>query len=170
MQTSILDVYETVKNDTANADQNGQLSYATFSRMSKRAELQLLDFLTGGVTNERLPIPWISQKNKDWLSHLITKFPDQVSGGIISRPADYYQYENFYKGGSANNSGCEEDEEDTPQTDECNTPIELLDGQQYYERCRTYIEELKPSMSKPIAKMVGEDLKYFASASFFSFI
>ncbi len=144
-------VYDDVVKDTANADQNGQLSYQMFSRLSRRAELRLLDYLSGGVENERLPIPWVSQKNKDWLSPLIKKYSTQVTNGIIDRPSDYYLYEDFYRLGSKANEDCDDDE----ATDDCNTPIELLDGQQYYMRCRTFIEELKPSLDKPIAKLVG---------------
>lgn len=155
MAISILEIYEDIVKDTANADQNGQLSYSQFSRLSKRAELNLLDYLTGGVTNERLPIPWVSQKNKDWLSPFITKYPKQVNGGTIEKPADFYQYENFYRIGSKTTTDCDED----VQPDECNTPIEMLDGQQFYERCHTYIDELKVSLDKPICKMVGDEIE-----------
>lgn len=153
---SIVSVFDDVVKDTANADQNGQLTYAQFSRLSKRAELSLLDWLTGGVTNERLPIPWVSQKNKDWLSPFITKLKTQVVNGVIERPADYYQYENFYRLGSSVAADC--DDEDIP-TEECNTPIEILDGAKYYDRCQTYIEELKPSLKKPISKQIGEEFE-----------
>lgn len=153
---SILEVYDDVVKDTANADQNGQLSYAQFSRISRRSEILLLDWVSGGVTNERLPIPWVSQKNKDWLSPLITKYPKQVVDGVIEKPADYYQYENFYRLGSKTNADCEDDDE---PKDDCNTPIEILDGNQFYERCHTYIDELKVSLDKPICKMVGDDIE-----------
>lgn len=147
-----MEVYEDVVKDTANADQNGQLSYAQFSRLSRRAETLLLDWISGGVTNERLPIPWVSQKNKDWLSPFIVKYPKQVTDGTIIKPEDYYQYENFYRIGSKEGADCEDEE---VQTDDCNTPIEILDGQQFYERCHTYIEELKVSLDKPICKLIG---------------
>lgn len=156
MPISILEIFEDVKKDTANADQNGELTYAQFSRLSKRAELALHEWLTGGVTNERLPIPWVSQKNKDWLSFFITKFKTNPVNGLVERPADYYQYENLYRLGSTVAADCDEDD---VQPDECNTPIEVLDGQQFYERCHTYIDELKPSIHKPIAKQVGEDFE-----------
>lgn len=153
---SILEVYDGVVKDTANTDQNGELSYAQFSRLSKRAELAFLDWLSGGITNERLPIPWISQKDKDWLSPLITKYPKQVLGGFIDKPADYYAWENFYRLGSKNNADCEDD---TLPQDDCNTPIEILDGQQFYERCHTYIDELKVSLDKPICKLIGDQIE-----------
>lgn len=151
-----MEVYEDVVKDTANADQNGQLSYAQFSRLSRRAEILLLDWISGGVTNERLPIPWVSQKNKDWLSPFITKYQKQVVDGFIDKPADYYAWENFYRLGSKTNADCEDD--DLPK-DECNTPIEILDGQQFYARCHTYIDELKVSLDKPICKLIGDKIE-----------
>lgn len=148
---SVVEIYEDVSKDTTNADQNGQLSYAMFSRLSRRAELRLLSWLTGSDSGERLPMPWANQKNKDWLSPLIKKFSTQAVNGFINRPSDYYEFDNFFRLGTSENGSCEEDE----NPDECNTPIELLDGSQYYERCRTHIEELKPSLNKPISKIVG---------------
>lgn len=95
-------------------------------------------------------------KNKDWLSPFISKYPKQVTGGIIQKPTDYYQWENFYKLGSKVNTDCED--EDT-QPDDCNTQIEILDGQQFYDRCHTYIEELKVSLEKPICKLRGGEIE-----------
>jgi hypothetical protein len=152
----ILEIYDDVVKDTTNADQNGQLSYAQFSRISRRAELLLLDWISGGVTNERLPIPYVSQKNKDWLSPFITKYQKQVVGGFIDKPSDYYQYDNFYRLGSKSDADC--DDNNLPQ-DDCNTPIEILDGQQFYARCNTYIDELKVSADKPICKMIGNQFE-----------
>lgn len=151
---SIVEIYEDVSKDTANADQNGQLSYAMFSRLSKRAELRMLSWLTGSDSGANIPQPWVNQKNKDWLSPLIKKFPTQVVAGAINRPEDYYLYENFYRLGTGAKASCDDQEEDKP-VDDANTPIELLDGQQFYERSRTYIDELKPSINKPISKIVG---------------
>lgn len=152
---NVIEIYEDVVKDTANADQNGQLSYAQFSRFSRRAELLLLDWLSGKVTNDQMPIPWISQKDKDWLSPFITKYPKQASDGFIPRPDDYYQWENFYRLGSEVNADCEDD----VQPEVCNTPIEIVDGQQFYERCHTYIEEMKVSMKKPICKLIGNQIE-----------
>jgi hypothetical protein len=149
---SIVSIYDDVVKDTANSDQNGAITYDMFTRMSKRAELRLLDWLSGDVSNERPPAPYLTQKNKDWLSPFIVKLPAQVVNGVIQRPADYYQYENFYRLGTKVNADCEDDD---IQPTECNTPIEILDGQQFYERCNTYIEELKPSLNVPICKLLG---------------
>ena len=134
--------------DTIGTDQNGDLSFSKFNRFSRRAELSIIDWLTGNI--DVIPAPPF-QKNKDWLSIFIKKVPAQVTGGVISKPDDYYTYDNFYRLGSKVEADCEEEE--NPQL--CNTPIEILDGQQYYVRCNTYIEEKSPSFKKPISKIVG---------------
>lgn len=152
----IISVYDDVVKDTANADQNGQFGYEMFSRNSKRAELRLIDWLSGDIAaDQRMPAPWVTQKNKDWLAPFIKKYSTQVNNGSITRPDDYYQFENFFRLGSNADADCEEDEE----LDVCNTPIEVLDGQQYNQRCITFIEELKVSLDKPIAKFVGKTLE-----------
>jgi len=134
--------------DTIGTDQNGDLSFSKFNRFSRRAELSIIDWLTGNI--DVIPAPPF-QKNKDWLSIFIEKVSAQVTGGVISKPDDYYTYDNFYRLGSKVEADCEEEE--NPQL--CNTPIEILDGQQYYVRCNTYIEEKSPSFKKPISKIVG---------------
>ena len=134
--------------DTIATDQNGDFSFAKFNRFSHRAELKCIDWLTGN--SDIIPTPPF-QKNKDWISTFIKKLPKQVTDGIITKPDDYYTYDNFYRLGSKVEADCDEDE--NPQL--CNTPIEILDGQQYYIRCNTYISEKKPSFKKPISKIVG---------------
>ncbi len=141
----------TLYNDTIDRiaeNENAHLSFGKFNRFSQLTELQIIDWLTGN--NDVIPPPPF-QKNKDWLSVFIKKDPAQVVGGSIPKPADYYTYDNFYRLGSKVQADCEEDE----NPEDCNTPIEILDGQQYYVRCRTYIEEKKPSFKKPISKVVG---------------
>lgn len=144
---SIKEIYDDCI-DTIGTDQNGDLSFPKFSRFSRRAELKIIDWLSGNDTI--IPAPPF-QKNKDWISTFIKKLPAQVTAGVISKPEDYYTFDNFYRLGSKVEADCEEEE--NQQT--CNTPIEMLDGQQYYVRCNTYIKEKKPSFSKPISKIVG---------------
>lgn len=146
-------IYDDVIKDSANTAENGELTISQFNRFSRRAEISLFNWLTGDPAGIQPPAPYITQKNKDWLSPFITKFPAHVVDGFIIRPADYAAYENFYRLGSGTNSGCDEDE--TVSQDECNIAIELLDGQKFYQRCNTFIEGLKPSLNKPIAKMIG---------------
>lgn len=143
-----IEIYKDVL-DTIAENENAHLSVPMFNRLSKRAENKILDWLTGNV--DIIPAPPF-QKNKDWISVFINKVPAQVTNGSIPKPDDYYGYDNFYRLGSKVQADCEEDEE--PEA--CNTPIEILDGQQYYVRCRTYIEEKKPSFKKPIAKIIGK--------------
>lgn len=134
--------------DRVAENENAHLSFAKFNRFSKLAELKTIDWLTGN--GNTIPAPPF-QKNKDWLSTFIKKFPAQVTNGTISKPDDYYGYENFYRIGSKVEADCDEDE----VSQSCNTPIEILDGQQFYVRCNTYIEGEKPSFKKPIAKIIG---------------
>lgn len=154
---NVIEVYQDCLDRIAE-NENAHLSYLKFNRLSTLGELILIDWLTGDTAGIIPPEPWLTQKNKDWLSFLITKLPAQVQGSIITKPSDYYKYDNFYKLGSYAQADCEEDES---QNDQCNTPIEVLDGQQFYTRCRTYIEELKPSFEKPIAKFVGNTIEVF---------
>lgn len=151
----VISVYNDITKDSANTSQNGDLSYEMFSRMSKRAELRLIDWLTGDVSNERMPIPYVSQKNKDWLSPFIDKYVTNVTNGRVTRPGNYYQYENFFRNGSKVSDNCEQGDDD----DECNTPITILDGDEFNDRCLSYVEGIKPSIYKPITKLVGNQFE-----------
>lgn len=154
----IKEVYEDVSKDTVDSATNGNLDFETFNRMSKRAELRLMDFLTGDVEGVKMPAPYTTEKLKGWLSPFITPFPAQVRNSRISKPEDYYSYENMFLLGSYNNtSSCGEEDE---SQEGCNTSIELLNGDKFYQRCNTFIEGLKPSFTKPIAKEVGKEFEF----------
>lgn len=140
--------------DTINEAENGRLTIDKFNRFSRRAELRFLDWLSGDISSQIPPEPFLSQKNRDWLTPFIVPFPAQVSGGIIQRPADYYKFGHIYKLGSAVSGDCEDDIKEG-----CNTPIELVDNALFDERCNTFIEELKP-VNKPIVKMLGRTLVF----------
>lgn len=154
-------VYTDVARDSANQDENGYLSYAMFNRMSRRAELRLLEWLTGDISAQTPPEPYLSQKNKDWASPFIAEHPFQVVNGRTDKPTDYYGFENMYRIGSRMAADCEQGEENTEN--DCNTPIELLDGAKYTQRCKTYIDEEKPSFEKPISKLVGKKFHFTPS-------
>ena len=64
----IISVYNDLVNDGVTTAQRGRLSIASFNRMSRRAELRLINYLSGDVDGEVPPAPWMTQKNKDWLS------------------------------------------------------------------------------------------------------
>ncbi len=153
----VVSVYDDVVKDDVHTAQNGDLTYEMFNRISKRAELRLLNFLTGNSTGDAVPQIYSNQKNKDWLSIFITKFPAQVKNGSFTRPTDYYLYDNLYRIGSKINQDCGEDIEG--ETDEANTPIEIVNGDVFNDRMNTYIDELKVSISKPISKMFGNEFE-----------
>jgi len=149
----VVSVYNDVLKDNVNTSQNGDISIEMFNRMSKRAELRLIDYLTGGITGLDVPQMYVSQKSKDWLSPFISKHTVQVVGGVFEKPKDYYLYENLYKIGSKIKHDCDDDEEE--HEDQDNTLIELLDGDEFNDRKSTFIEELKVDHSSPIAKEIG---------------
>lgn len=152
---SVIETYTSTL-DRINKDENGDLSIDKFNRFSKLAELRLIDWLSGDPSNEKAPIPYLSQKNKDWLQRFIAKYPAHVTGGIINIPADFYAYENMYKLGSPLASDCNEDVSDGQK---CNQEIEVLDGDAFNIRCRTHIQRLQPK-NKPIAKQLGNTFEF----------
>ena len=154
----IKSVYDDVALDMVDSTTNGNLDFETFNRMSKRAELRLMDFLTGDVENIKPPTPYTDTKIKDWLSPFITPYPAEIKNGKITKPGNYYGFENFYLLGTYNvQSACYEE---VGNDEGCNTSIELLDGNKFYQRCNTFIEGLKPSFIKPIAKEVGNTFEF----------
>jgi hypothetical protein len=157
----VISVYEDAARDAVNKDENGYFSYEMFNRLSRKAELRLIDWLTGHASAEVPPEMYSSQKVRDLLSPFVTKYPKNVSGGEITKPEDYYLYENMYMLSGKHKSDCDEDEqEDDPSEEECNVPIELLSNEKYYVRCNTNIRLLKPSFKKPVAKMTGLKIEF----------
>jgi hypothetical protein len=155
----IISVYQDAARDNVNKDENGYFGYEMFNRLSRRAELRLLDWLTGDVSGVTPPANFITVKSKDLVSPFITRFTTNVSGGEITKPSDYYLYENMFRITGKLQSSCEEDEEDD-NTEDCNIPIEMLDNDKFYIRCNTHIKLLKPSFNKPISKMVGNRIEF----------
>lgn len=151
----VVSIYEDVAKDSLNKDENGYFSFAMFNRMSRRAELRLIDWLSGDVSGVTPPAPYLTQKNKDWLSPFIKKYPINVINGFVQRPDDYYQIDNAYIIGRKAEGDCGDED-----SSGCNIPIELLNGNQFYDRCKTHIKGLQPSLSKPISKMVGKQFEY----------
>jgi len=159
----IISLYQDAARDASNKSENGYFDYEMFNRMVQRASNRVLDYITGDSDNQKLPISYSTQKAKDFIAFLITKFPTPITEGIIERPIDYYHYENIYIL-SLSETGCDNDETDcdadTPTAQIIKTPVEMLDGQQFYTRCQTYIKGLKPSPKKPICKMVGNTIEF----------
>ena len=154
----VKDIYDSVAKDSVNSAENGDLNFEMFNRLSRNAELRLLDYLTGDIENIKPPVPYTSQKLKDFLSDLIAKYPKAVVAGTIPKPDDYYSFENLYMVGNFDKPAtCDEDIEGE---EVWNTPIELVDGGEFYHRSSSYIVGLRPSFRKPIAKMVGNKFEF----------
>lgn len=136
-----------------NKEQNGLLTADMFNSYLRRAELYLLDFLTGDIGGQKAPLPYLTQKNKDWLSPFITSREGVVSGGRFQKPEDYYVYENmFLIGGEVE---CDE-EGDQKEVDRHYVSIEIMDSSKFDKRSETWIKKLKPDFGKPISKIVGK--------------
>jgi len=157
-------LYQDSARDLSNKDEGGYLSYEMFNRMIQIASNRVLAYITGDSSNTKLPISYSTQKAKDFISFLITKYPSAITNGTITKPADYYHYENLYILSLKNQEGCSDDgtscDEDDVQQEIIKTPVEMLDGQQFFVRAQTYIKGLKPSPQKPIAKMIGDTIEF----------
>lgn len=148
-----ISIFEDVGKDSINKWESGYWSIDMCNRLSRRAELKILDWLSGDISAQLPPEPWLTQKNKDWLAPFITSLPVSITNGRFSKPDDYYKYEDSELIGSKIEQDCEDD-----PVDQCDTNITLLDGDKYNQRCNTYIKDKKPSHKKPIAKMEGNDI------------
>lgn len=151
---SSISIFEDVGKDSINKWESGYWSIDMCNRLSRRAELKILDWLSGDITAQLPPEPWLTQKNKDWLSPFITSLPVSITNGKFSKPDDYYKYEGSERIGSKVEDDCEEGD----IGEQCDVNITLLDGDKYNQRCNTYIKDKKPSFKKPIAKMEGNDI------------
>lgn len=151
----IISLYNDFLDRTA-TEQNGSVTIEKYNRFSKLGELRLLDYLTGDVEGVKPPEPYNVQKLRDWVSKFITPDMKQVANGTSPKPADYYRFESLSVIGSYLDEVCGKVE----LVSKGDTPIDLLDSQQFDMRCQTKIKDLKPSGKKPIAKMVGGDFHY----------
>ncbi|HQV54311.1 MAG TPA: hypothetical protein PLX17_02300 [Chitinophagaceae bacterium] len=158
-----ISLYEDAARLLANKDENGYWSYSMFNQGIRIASNRVLDYITGDASNQNLPISYSTQKAKDFIATLITAYSAPITNGVITRPSDYYHYDNLYIL-SLSQTGCEVDntncDEDSPVAEIIKTPAEMLDGQQFYVRAQTYISGLKPSPKKPICKMIGNTIEF----------
>lgn len=153
----IKEIFDVVYNDYFNSAENGEITFPQFNRLSKLAEIRLMDYLNGDVENIKPPMPYTSQKLKDYLSHFITKYPKDVQDGIVSKPGDYYGFENMYFiGNDAPDCSLAEPIE----TETKYTPINLIDGNEWNMRSKTFIKRLRPSFYKPVCKEVGDYFEF----------
>ncbi len=139
----------------------GYVSGPEFNGISRRAELKFLDWISGKLSGD-VPQPYTTQKVRDWLSPLIKPLPMQVTLGRVTKPSDYYGWENaFLLGDYFKAPDCDnDDKDDDTVVSDCNIPIELLTNSAFYNRCNTYIRGLQPSFTKPICKMVGQEIEF----------
>lgn len=145
------------------AKENGYVSISDFNKLSKRAENRLLDWGTGRIEGTFLPQMYTTQKDKDFVAPFITKYKAMLSDdGTISKPEDYYLFENLY-GLSLEEAACDEDEKECGDTDSQKIKkdtIELLNGSEFAFRLNTRIKGLKPSVQKAICKEVGSGFEF----------
>lgn len=143
----------------------GYLSASEFNGISKRAELKFLDWISGKLSGE-IPQPYTTQKVRDWLSPVTVPWPTNVVKGSVTKPKDYYGWENafllgdYYKTPDCTSDDDEDDENNGTVESDCNPTIELLSNDKFFNRCNTYIEGLEPSFKKPICKMVGKKIEF----------
>lgn len=136
-------------------EQNGSVVFSKFNRFSKLAELKLLNWLTGNISGQQgFPEPYSTQKEIDYVSFLISTDKKQVESGLADKPDGYYMWERAAIIGDRKDELCGED----IIISGVDTPIELLDSQVFDNRSQTYIQSLKPSIRKPICKIVGDSL------------
>lgn len=150
----IISLYNDVLDRTA-TEQNGSITISKFNRFNRIAELRGLDYLSGDVEGVKPPEPYSTQKLRDWLSIFIKSDNFQVQNGSFTKPTDFYRYESNAIIGDYRDEVCGKD----VLVSNGNTPIELLDSQQFDSRCQTFIKKLKPSAKKPIGKMVGNTIE-----------
>ncbi len=152
-----ISIYEDVIKDSINKWESGYASIAMFNRLSRRAELRIIDWLSGDVAGVVPPEPWLTQKNKDWLAPLLKKFPANVENGVIQKPSDYYKYESLKRILTAVDDVCTEDEGDLTKEEDYN--VTILDDDKFNQRCSTYIKDKKPSLKKSICRMTGNEIE-----------
>ena len=153
---SVIKVYKAASYKIHQA-QNGELTYEDFNLQSELAELAVMAWLTGSPNANQQPTPFDNQKSYDWLSPAIKDNSDNVVGGKITKPLDYYKWDNMSVI-DVTTSECEDDDEGTEEL--TRVPVEILTGDSFNVRKRTYIKALKPSVKKPIAKEVGKSFEF----------
>lgn len=140
----IVDTYNDVLAQI-NRPQNGDMSIDLFNSFSRLAELAVIDWLTGqdlSAADAKLPAPWLTQKNMDWLSPFIVPVKKHVNGSL-EKPSDYYRYESM----QAHVSSCDGLEI---------KDIDLLTPAKFARR----INNVTPGKSELIARMVGNKFEF----------
>lgn len=157
---NVVEVYNDVALDDVFSEQNGNLNSERFNRMSWRATLKMIDWLTGDTKGGNPPPP-LNQKNRDFLNPFIVPYTAQVNNGVLEQPVDYYTWDNGFLV-TTDRTGCEEDDVE-PEIVEVN--LVMLTTDKFNIRSGTDIESLKPSIFKPIIRLGGVS-KITGKASF----
>lgn len=162
---TVQSVYTDVARDSVYKDENGNLDFNMFTRMSKRGEMRLLDLLTGDVSGQRLPISFSNQKTKDWLSPFLAPYKASLDAdGVFKKPLDYYYFDNLYSLNLKNND-CKEDDTDCGKNDNKKEidkdVIRLFDGDRFNQKIKTKIKGAKPTPAKAIAKEIGDSFEVY---------
>lgn len=142
--------------DKVQEEQNGTLSIASYNSKSRLAELKLLDWLSGDVEGVKPPEPYDNEKVRDWLTFFLVKVKRVVTAGQLAKEADFYMWDSGAVIGSKLDELCEE----PVYISGADKTIELLDSAVFDKRSETYIKDLKPSMKRPIAKIVGNNFEF----------
>lgn len=144
--------------DRINPQENGVFTYAMYNRFAWLAQLRMLEWLSGDVSGVVPPEPYRTQKNRDWLAPFVVKYSANATDGFITRPSNYYLYQDLYllRGET---SDCDDGEEVLVE----NIPVTLLSNDKFYKRANTFINGLKPTQDKAIVKQVGRNFEFLPS-------
>lgn len=141
--------------DRVSPETNGSLGIQEYNRYSKLAELRLLEWLTGNISGQPgYPEPFTTRKISDFLSPFIKTEKKQVENGIAEKPSDYYLWQRAAIIGDRLDELCGE----TVEITGVDTPIERFDSETFDARSQTHIKSLRPSIRKPITKLVGDSI------------
>lgn len=154
---SVISLYQDCVQDDINEAENGYEAAAQFNRALRRADTQLLGIITGSNVESPgtdFPLAYNKQKFTDYKKKFIVKKP--YAGSSFTLPEDYYTYDNLYRIGSMKEADCTTGEILTNV--KCDSPIEMVEGQEFKSRCNSKIKGLRPERS-PIAKIVDNGME-----------
>lgn len=156
---SVIEIYDDVRFRVNK--ENGFVPVNDFNRACWLAQLNFLDWLTGSSSGVELPQPFVTNKNLDWLSPFIKRQLTRLSNGITTRPPDLYLNLQMYKLNGKKTVDCECDSDEFKESIIPNVKIDLLSPAAFDDRANTFIEDLKPSHLKPIAKPFERSIEFF---------
>lgn len=135
--------------------ENGGVTIEQFNEYGNLGSLNLLNWLTGGLTGEKPPVPYTTQKIKEFLQHLIKSYVAVPVNGKIKKPEDYYRFEDLFKVGHESEDVCND------EYTGADTPIALMDSQEFKDRIVSPLEEIRLSFESPGAKLEGDEFEFY---------